>query len=88
MTDLVKKLRSEVHEFTWQPDVVRVLLPTPLALEAADEIDRLKRALRGVCNAFEARGLRLQVNDASVRMTDAIIEAKRVLGDLEKPQTS
>ena len=55
---------------------------TDYADELEARIRELEEALRGVCDAFEAKGCRLEVNAAALRMTDAIIAAKIALGDL------
>ena len=40
--DIVERLRAERTEPTWQKNVVKILGPTPLELEAAAEIERLR----------------------------------------------
>ena len=43
MEDLIERLRAPRETPTHEPDIAQVSPPSPLALEAADEIERLRK---------------------------------------------
>ena len=52
MTDIVQRLRAATMEYAWAEDIVlpwrvKVIPPTALALEAAAEIERLRKLVSG-----------------------------------------